>query len=190
MGSSRDGPLSLILEFLVPPFAVGLALGIGLVFPGLLFVTRFMQRIAGDPSRRFGVACLMAAALWLSIVWLGAPLRVSAQVLIHLVNGALVLCAAFIFWLGLWGLLTRGCSVAILLGGRMLGDHFSATELGDAYANSRGLRWLTDKRLNSLVRAGLVRLEENSVVVTVPSGHVAALCCRTLNRIIGLRAFG
>ncbi len=182
--------MPLTLDVLLPPPAVAIALIVGLAFPLWLFMTRFIPVVAGDVSRRYLAACALAFAVWSTAVFLLGPPLTSDQALSGTVNGALVLLSGFVFFLGLWGLLTRGCSVSILIAHRRLQGRASAANLGAAYSANRGLRWLADKRINSLVHAGLAIRAGGVLRIARPKGTLAAFATELLLRIIGLKTFG
>jgi hypothetical protein len=179
-----------VYDFLALPAPIGLAFLVGLLFPAFLLVTRPIAPIAGNASLRYAAGCLLAAASWTALIVLLGLARTPGPEKLHLVNGALVLLSSFVVYLGLWGLLTRGCSISMLLALARLPTETDAQALDAAYANGRGLRWLTDKRINSLAGAGFASCDGDQVRVTRPRGALAAAFCTLIVRAIGLKNFG
>ena len=172
------------------PYPIVLAILANLLLPIVLVLTRYLPGIADDASRRYAASCLVTAIAWIGLATMtGKPIQPDMAYQ-QLFNGLLVLLSGFVVTLGLWGLLTRGCSVSILLALTEVGPESSATALGGAYSGGRGLRWLTDKRLNSLAGAGFVDLRGSSVRVTRPLGASAAVLCVLLARTLGLKSAG
>lgn len=178
------------IELLTPPPEIGTAILVGLLFPLILLATRYVTAISDNPSRRYVAACAVTLLSWLALLFFMLPAPSSEVRREDLANGLLVLASSFIVFLGLWGVLTRGCSISILVALSQVGEAATETTLGEAYSGSRGLRWLTEKRLRSLVRAGLVKYQNGMILVTRPRGIIAAFVCSTLTKIIGLKNFG
>lgn len=191
MQPDSNRALPTILASLLPPPAIGLAVAVGLFFPLFLLICRIVPGLSANPSGRYLAACILAIAAWVAL--LAAAIGGAAGAwppVPDIVNGALVLLAAFVVYLGLWGLLTRGCSISLLLALRSLGTDADTSSLGAAYSGGRGLRWLGDKRINSLSRAGFVVRHGDMVEVTDPVGTLAARLCVLLVKVMGLRSFG
>ena len=179
-----------MLGFL-PPWPIGAALVVGVLFPAPLWLTRFIPGIAGNPSLRYLAACGLAVAAWIGLLGLGpAGAGLSFVSPLHLVNGLLVLLAAFVISLGLWGLLTRGCSISILLALSTLPGRTTAEALGALYSGGRGLDWLTRKRVNSLTGAGLATSDGHTLRVAVPRGSFILRLHALIAAALGLKSIG
>lgn len=181
--------MSAVLEIVAPP-PIGLALLVGLSFPFFLTVTRYWTAIAGSPSTRYIAACIAAGATWVALLWCVDYFEPPQSRPLQLVNGGLVLLTSFVGFLALWGLLTRGCSLAILLALSRFHDSTDLDELASAYSGGRGLEWLTEKRLASLSRAGLIVRNHGLIRVTEPRGFLTARLHLWIVRYLGLKNFG
>lgn len=89
----------------------------------------------------------------------------------------------------IWGVMTRGYTIAMLIEFHRAGGPLTEEALAAAYSGGRGLSWLFDKRLGGIHRLGLIVRDGGNVELT-PAGRIVAFGSRAALRVLGLKRFG
>ena len=166
----------------VPSAPVTWALFAGAATPiCVLAVSRW--RGALGPGAKFLLGYGIAVALWVSAV--AAPLGAKAGAPDQILLGLLAILAAGVGWANLWGVLTRGYTLRLLLDFLRLAKPVTREELGAAYSGGRGLDWMFRKRLATLAAFGLTRRRNGLITMTSFPGRAVAQLS-----LIGLRLLG
>jgi hypothetical protein len=152
--------------------------------PFILMSSRWLRL---GVAQRFGVTAIAVIAAY-ALACLRDPIVESR--IVPLVTGAALIAAALVFVLGVWGVLTRGYSVALLITLEGLGRPTSTDVLERSYSAGRGLRWLTEKRLNGLKAAHVVVVSGDQVIITHPIGSLFVLACTIFQKCFRLKDYG
>jgi hypothetical protein len=172
------------VSFDLPPWQVQWAVLWCLATPVVLLFMRWLPLAA---AQRFNATGSIVLGSYLAVVlWWGSQ---SSDVISALAGLALI-ASALIITLGIWGLLTRGYSVAVVVALARRGGRASLVELAHASSGGRGLRWLTEKRLRGLQSFGIVAVSERWVTVTPGMGGTALQAYRIFRRCFPLREYG
>lgn len=165
-----------------PATAVQWAIILCIATPFILVATRWLP---------FGLAHRFnaTAGIVLGAYALGCSYDASAET-VPVITGVALIVSALVFVLGFWGVLTRGYSVALLIALNRLGGRASTGELEKAYSAGRGLRWLAGKRLEGLVAARAVVIENGQVTITPSMGAFILRCCVMFQACFRLRDYG
>lgn len=173
----------MIFDFSLP-LGVGLALLWVAVFPLLLLAFSWRGILAGRHGSRFAVC---ASGVFLGWGFMQAGLSVSW---VEAGIGFCVLASALILFLQIWGLLTRGYTLGILLtllDGR---GPLTADQVATGYRGGEGLDWIMRHRLAGLASAGLVDLDGDAIRLSPRLGVGIAIAYRACVVLFGLRRTG
>src|SRR5205807_7885585 len=92
--------------------------------------------------------------------------------------GFMILGAALLFYLEVWALLSRGYTLGLLLTLHRAGRPLDDSELAARYRGGAGLSWIMSHRIDGLLSAGLVSLENGQVVLSPRLGTLVATACK------------
>jgi len=152
--------------------------------PFILLMSRWLPL---GVAQRFGITAIAVIAAYV-LVCLRGPF-IEARI-VPIVTGAALIVAGLVFVLGIWGVLTRGYSVALLITLERLGGPARVEMLERSYSAGRGLRWLTEKRLNGLKAAHVVEVSGDQVIITRPIGSLFILACTIFQKCFRLKDYG
>lgn len=164
------------------------ALVVGGALPIYLAVIARAPWLAGRNALQFLCGLLVMLALWTSLVafWHGAPPPDGAD----LCSGLMALGAGSLFYLEVWGLLSRGYTLGLLLTLYRAGRPLTEDDLAQGYRGGSGLSWIMRHRLAGLVGAGLVRERGHLLSLTAPLGVPVAWLYKLSVLALGLRRTG
>jgi len=95
-----------------------------------------------------------------------------------------------LFYLEVWGLLSRGYTIGVLLT-LLNADHpLTETEISSQYRGGEGLDWVMRHRLGGLIAAGLVEQQGDRVALTCIRGRAVARLYEVSITVLGLRRTG
>lgn len=157
------------------------ALSLGALFPIFLLVSKYSSL---NVSRRYIASAVIV------IIFYGFLCFFNSSNPVVILAGLLLLLSILIFTLGLWGLLTRGYSVALLVTLHSLGGNATIAELEKTYSGGRGLKWLTVKRLNGLSNAKIIKIEESQITIRKPLGPLLIKLYKTFQQVFQLKGYG
>lgn len=176
-----------MIEFaLSGALASALVCGLSLPF-WLLLITRIPALRGRNPVQFLWCAMLVVLA-WLGVVllvpsWRPASVAETAVCLMAMASAILV-------YLELWGLLSRGYTLALLLALDEAGAPLTADEIALRYRGGDGLGWILRHRLAGMVSAGVVRREGDRIVLCGARGAAVAMAYRLGVAALGLRRPG
>jgi hypothetical protein len=175
-----------LVDFALPP-AMAAALAAALLFPPCLAAMSRIGPLAGRHGSAFLASSLIMIVCWLAIVhWPGFPAFTLAEAL----GGLFVVLGAVIFYLQLWGLMTRGFSLGILLTLLKTGRPLTGEEIFVAYRDGDGLGWIMRHRLDGLCAAGMIVQDGDRLVLSSPTGTAIAMLNKACVAFFGLRRTG
>lgn len=166
------------------PAAVLLALIHVLLFPVYLWASSFLKLLAERHASRFLAAALASAVGWMAFA------MVMHSTAVDLVTGFCVLGGGMLFYLQVWGLLTRGYTLGILLTLLEADRPMTAAQVSTAYRGGSGLQWIMRHRLEGLVGAGLLHRDADRLVLSGTRGVWVARLYRLCVAVLGLRRTG
>ncbi len=175
------------LDFSLTP-AVLSALVAAAGLPLYLALAARVPGLAGRTATHFLIAWLAMVGIWgLGVARWPGPGRLSAP---EVAVALMLLGAGSLAYLEAWGLLSRGYTLGLLLtlyrADRPLGEK----DLADRYRGGEGLDWLIRHRLRGLKAAGLVREQDEVVILTPVLGVGVAWLYRLSIAFLGLRGTG
>lgn len=106
------------------------------------------------------------------------------------VLGLAVICCSTILYLQVWGLLTRGYTLAILRTLLESDKPLNATQISEAYRNFEGLNWIMTHRMQGLKASGMIMVDGDSVRLTPNKGKKIAWLYGISKRILGIGRTG
>jgi hypothetical protein len=174
------------LDFTIPA-AVAAAFAVSFTLPVALLLIARVPLLSGRNALQFLVSAVVTVVAWI-IVLLSVPDARSTTVA-EIIVGAMLLGAAFLVYLEIWGLLSRGYTLGLLITIRTAGRPLPAAELARRYRGGEGLEWIMRHRLAGLEAAGLVEREGPRLVLT-RLGRAVAWSYRTAVTLLGLKATG
>ena len=173
----------------MPPSALLAACAAALLIPILDLIIRAKLR-----STRTELSIVMAVGLstvaWIVVTtackwWPG-----DGDKAVVILAGLAVIGGGAIVWVEAVSLLSRGYSISILMDlGRAERGMMTVAQVDAGYGGGRGVDWLLDKRIDGLVRLGLVTRSGDDMHLT-PAGSRAARLAGSAIAVTGLRKVG
>jgi hypothetical protein len=177
----------LSLEFTMPG-AVSAAFAVSAGLPLCLFLIARLPPLAGRNAVQFLISVTIAIAAWAGALLLVPAARPTSAG--EIVIGGMVIGSAMLVYLEIWGLLSRGYTLALIVTIQQSGGPLTAAELARRYRGGEGLEWIMRHRLAGLEAAGMVRRTGDRLVLTPRLGRAAAWSYRIAIALLGLRATG
>jgi hypothetical protein len=159
------------LDISMPP-ALLIALSIGILQPLYLFALTRISGLRDHNALQFLLSVAIMVALWVGAVLSVSSLRSTSFADIAL--SLMVLGSGMLFYLEIWGLLSRGYTLGILLTLLKAGCPLNEKEISSGYRGGEGLDWIMRHRLAGLIAAGLVEHQGDQVLLTPVRGLVIA----------------
>ena len=164
------------------------ALIISAIHPLFLWL---MTRIPSLKGRNPAQYLWSVIALWTS--WLILILRVpsfSPEGIADVVVSLFALGGAALLYLEIWGLMSRGYTLSILIAMLDAKGPVSPDDIARRYRGGDGLDWIMRHRLGGLEAAGLIVRDGDHITLTTPSGLFVAKLYALGIAILGLRKTG
>lgn len=176
------------VDFSWPPFLTAALLSAAMQPVYLLFLTR-LPRLGGRNALQFMICAVMV------LVTFGALASRStggsgSELLFHFAVAVMALASGLMLGLEVWGLLSRGYTIAILLTLLDAAGPMNERDIINAYRKGEGLDWIMRHRVAGLVSAGLVTRRQNDLVLTPICGTLGAQLARAFVIILGVRRTG
>ena len=174
------------------PGTLLLALGIGVLHPIYLFA---VTRLPGIPERnaiQFLISSGISLFFWCGVVVLVPVLRHAS--LIDLALGLMALVTCVLVYLEVWGLMSRGYTLGIILTLYADGQPLTEAEISRSYRGGAGLEWIMRHRIGGLMAAGLVKPHNDGLgdglVLTAGRGALIARLYRISIIALGMGRTG
>jgi hypothetical protein len=159
------------------------------LFPLFLYASQFIRSIHDKHALRFVICTAISIVLWLLLAMVFNS-KAKPIEFIDLVLGLAVICCSTILYLQVWGLLTRGYTLAILRTLLESNKPLNATEIGAAYRNFEGLDWIMKHRMQGLHASGMIIINGDNVRLTLQKGKLIACTYAISKRLLGLGRTG
>ncbi len=175
------------LEFAIPA-AVLTALVVCLLQPVYLLGLSRVRALADHHAFQFLVGALATFATWIAAIALVPALRPSgvAETAVSL----MALGGTLVVYLQIWGFMTRGYTLGILLTLYSAGRPLTASEIRGAYRGGDGIDWIMRHRLGAMIAAGVIERRGDHVALTSGRGSLAARLYLFSVRALGLKRTG
>ena len=174
------------LDFSLTP-SILCALVVGCALPIYLAVIARVPMLSGRNALQFLCGLLVMMVLWIGLVALWPGPRPDFA---ELCTGLMLLGAGSLFYLEVWGLLSRGYTLGLLLTLYRADRPLTEDELAQGYRGDNGLSWIMRHRLAGLVGAGLVREQGRVLTLTPILGVPVAWLYKVSILALGLRRTG
>lgn len=164
------------------------ALIVGALQPLVLLAVTRWSRLAGRNALQFLLCTLGMWLLWLvsvAIVPAVRPINAVEAVLCQM-----VLAGSALFYLEVWGLLSRGYTLSVLLTLLKAGRPLTGAEIASLYRGGDGLDWIMHHRLGGLEAAGLVERQGDRVTLSPFRGMLIARLYAVSIAVLGLHRTG
>jgi hypothetical protein len=175
------------LDFTMPG-AVAAAFVAALSLPIFLLLAVRLPFLAGRNGLQFTASVAVTVGAWIValLVVPGARPAGSAEIIV----GIFLLATAVLVYLEIWSLMSRGYTLSLMLTIHHAGRPLPAAELARRYRGGEGLAWIMRHRLAGLEAAGLVRHQDDHLVLTPWLGRAVAWGYRLIIAVLGLKATG
>jgi hypothetical protein len=164
------------------------ALWISILQPLYLLVATRLPHLKGRNALQFLLSTAITVALWAGAVLAVPSLRPSGFV--DTAVCLMVLAGGMLFYLEVWGLLSRGYTLGVLLTLLNAEHPLSENEISTRYRGGEGLDWIMRHRVGGLIAAGVVERQGDHVVLTRVRGLAIARLYKTSIIALGLRRTG
>jgi hypothetical protein len=151
----------------------------------LLLVTRW-RPISGRNALQFVLSFVMTVLLW--CLWQAFSPAIAAGG--EIAAAVMVLAAAGLLYLEIWGLMSRGYTLSMLLTLLDAGKPLDEAGIARSYRGGDGLSWIMRHRVDALVAAGILVRRGDLIVLTAFPGGALAFTYRVFVRLLGLRRTG
>ena len=175
------------LDFTMPG-ALAAALVVSLTLPIYLVLFARIPRLSGRNALQFLLSVVTTVIIWV-IVLLSVP-SARPETAAEIAVAAMLLGAAFLVYLEIWALMSRGYTLGLLIAIEQAGRPLSVAELARRYRGGEGLEWVLRHRLAGLEAARLVRRDGAKLILTAPLGRAVAWSYRLTVALLGLKATG
>jgi hypothetical protein len=175
------------LDFSCPP-ALLAAMAIALLQPMYLFPLTRLPTLAGRNALQFLISSIAALVLWAGAIALVPSVRPASFA--EGATGVMALGAGALFYLEIWGLMSRGYTLGVLLTIHGAGGALSAAEIRRRYRGGDGLDWIMRHRLGGMVAAGVLQRKEDRLTLTRGRGLLVARLYAASLTALGLKKSG
>lgn len=166
-------------------YSIQITLVACLFFPFLLMILARIPKFTGRNAAQFFLSFIMTTLGW--IIALGLLITKNSSGFgwaSFFLYGALML-----IYLEIWGLLSRGYTIGLLLTFYKAKKSLTAEELANLYRGGHGLDWLIKHRFAGLISTKLIKLHDNKVTLTI-RGRIVAFLYKLSVLFLGLRYSG
>lgn len=169
------------------PVPIALAFASAGLFPIWLAVSARFAFLARRHALRFLVSASITLATWAIIT---AVIGSAFTSFGDLVAGLCLILGALLFYLEVWGLLTRGYTLGILLTLVKAAHPMTAQEIFDGYRDGEGLSWIMRHRIGGLCATGLIERFGDRLTLTSGRGVWIARLQKLGVTVLGLKRTG
>lgn len=164
------------------------ALAVCLLQPFCLLAITRLPQLAGQNALQFLLSAMFVIVLWLGLICIAPHLRPVS--LVDTVICLMTIAGVMLLYLEVWGLLSRGYTLGILLTLWLAKHSLRENEISVRYRDGDGLAWIMQHRLHGLVTARLVKLQGGRVILTPVRGLKLAQTYAACITALGLRRTG
>jgi hypothetical protein len=175
------------LDFTLP-FGYLTALSVGLLQPLYLYGATRIPALQGRNALQFLVSAAVALVLWGGAVILFSQDRLASAY--DFLPGFFVISCCILVYLEIWGLMSRGYTLGLLLTLFEADQPLTATEILQRYRGGEGLDWIMRHRLAGMISSGVIVREGDFLKLTPLRGMVVARLYQFAILIVGLRRTG
>ncbi len=168
------------------PWPVAHSLGHAVTFPLWLALTAKLPLMRERHALRFFCSAVISLIAWAASLILYSE----TNDILDLLTGLMVMGGFMVFYLQVWGLITRGYTIGILLTLFKSGRPLTDREIFDGYRDGDGLNWIMRHRIGDLSAAGFVLLQGDTLILASRRGVLVARLQRLCVSILGLRRTG
>jgi len=155
------------------------------VFPCLLMIIARIPALAGRNALQFLICFINTTLIWLVLL-----LKYVQTLEYENILTSFFLYGSFMLvYLEIWGLLSRGYTLGLLLTFFKANQPLSAHQVAELYRGGQGLDWLMQHRFSGLISAKMVHLKNNKVTLTT-RGCLVAYLYKLSILLFGLRYSG
>lgn len=158
-----------------------------LCFPIILWLITRITVFKNRNAFQFFITTLILSVTWLSSLYI-THFFSHFDITLFFTN-IFILLSALLVYLEIWGILSRGYTLGLLLTFYKSQQPLTVVDLSNAYRNGQGLNWLIEHRLGGLIAANMIRKNENSIQLTKKGSFVTWLY-QLFIRFFGLRYTG
>lgn len=176
-----------VLDFTMPG-VIASAFAVSLSLPAYLMLAARLPHLAGRNGLQFTVSVVVTIVVWIVVLQVVPGTRPTGGY--DIIVGVLVLASMVLVYLEIWGLMSRGYTLSLLLTLHQAGRPLPASELARRYRGGEGLQWIMRHRLAGLEAAGLVRRDGPNLILTPRLGRTVAWGYRVIIAVLGLKATG
>lgn len=156
--------------------------------PAFLWLVTKIPSLEGRNPIQFAISTAIVFVVWLAALVAIPGLAPSSPE--ALLVGAFAIGGALLLYLEIWGLMSRGYTLSILIALADAGRPLSPPEIARAYRGGEGLDWIVSHRLGGMQAAGAIELQGERVTLTASRGVPIARLYRLCIAILGLRKTG
>ncbi len=155
--------------------------------PVFLLATSRVSRLKERAPVQFAISSALTTILWLAALIFFKPSdTVDAM---RALLGLMALISGMLLYLEIWGLMSRGYTLGILLTLLEANQPLTRDEIATRYRGSDGIDWIMRHRMSGLVAAGMVELRDSRIIL-MPGGLFIARLYRIAILFLGLRSSG
>ncbi len=175
------------IDFNMPPSLLA-ALALAASQPAWLFAAARLPGMSGRNTLQFMLSAASVIVFWSIAVTFAPAIRPFnlAELLVCL----MIFGGATLAYLQIWALLTTGYTIAILLALLKSTRPLTEDEISNAYRSGYGLQWVMHRRVGGLIKAGLVKRDDDCLALTPGTGLAIAYVYRVSVAILGLKRTG
>jgi hypothetical protein len=155
---------------LAPSLAAAMA--VAALQPAYLLLLTRVDRLRGRNAWQFLLSAVATLAIWAGLLAAVPALRPAGAAEAAL--AAMGLAAGVLFYLNIWGLMSRGYTLGMLLTLHRAGRPLTATEIRHLYRGGEALEWIMRHRLGAMRAAGVIEGAADAPVLTSVRGVLVA----------------
>ncbi len=175
------------MDFSLPP-SLAVALALGLLQPVILLAVTRLSALSGRNAAQFLFAVAASYGLWVATMLILPGLRPGTVT--EGAVGAMALAGAALVYLEIWGLLSRGYTLGVLLTLHRAARPLTPAEIAADYRGGDGLDWIVHHRIGGLEASGMVVRHGRRLALSSFPGALIGRLHRLAIAVLGLRHTG
>lgn len=142
-------------------------------FPIILMMVSKLKKFSGKNALQFFIAAFISTILF--ILGITYHLKYTIPQYYEVLTSLFLYLAAILIYLEIWGLFSRGYTLGLLLTFYKINTPITITQLASSYRGGEGLNWLMKHRFKGLIAAKLIRINQETLILTKQGIIVAYL---------------